>query len=221
MLDNLFFRRNKKIEKVLKSDIIVVNGAEERSSNLCLKSYGIPQEVRERDKVKVKVIFPKLKTASVIEYIFSWHSLDEIDIPDFEIEQNNITLRAAKELAPLIKEHLKIEEEIFSLEEQYDEVNDLADLVSTSELYSNQVELYERAVVQIDNLLKKAKQLKNIYIHLIREGLIGIQIAGYNPDNIRDNRLAFDSKYRRIREEYQHLRDAATAYQELMRQQND
>ncbi len=219
MLGNLFFRRKKKIEKVLNSDIIVVNGVEESSSNLCLKNYGIPQEVKERDKVKV--IFPRLKTAGVVQYIFSWHSLDDIEIPDVEIEQNDITLRAAKELAPLIKEHLQIEEEIFSLEEQYDKVNDLADLVSTSELYSNQLELYERAVLQIENLLKKAKQLKNIYIHLIREGLIGIQIAGYNPDNIRDNRLAFDSKYRRVREEYQYMRDAATAYQELMRQQNE
>lgn len=221
MLENIFFRRNKKIEKVLNSDIIVVNGVEERSFNLCLKNYGIPQEVRERDRVKVKVIFPRLKTATVVQYIFSWHSLDDIEIPDVEIEQNDITLKAAKELAPLIKEHLQIEEEIFSLEEQYEKVNDLADLVSTSELYSNQLELYERAVVQIENLLKKAKQLKNIYIHLIREGLIGIQIAGYNPDNIRDNRLAFDSKYRRIREEYRYMRDAATAYQELMRQQGE
>ncbi|MBW4650619.1 MAG: hypothetical protein KME06_18300 [Kastovskya adunca ATA6-11-RM4] len=219
MLENLFFRRNQKIKKVLNSDIIVVNGVEERASNLCLKNYGIPQEVGER--YKVKVIFPRLKIAGVIEYIFSWHSLDEIDIPNFEIEQNDITLRAAKELAPLIKEHLQIEEEIFSLEEQYNKVNDLADLVSASELYSNQLELYEKALVQIENLLIKAKQLKNIYIHLINEGLIGIQIAGYNPDNIRDNRLAFDSKYRTIREEYQYMRDAATAYQELTHQQNE
>jgi hypothetical protein len=219
MLENLFFRRNKKVEKVLNTKIILINEVEERYSNLCLKNYGLPLKVKERDKVQV--IFPRLTPNGDVEYIFSWHNLDDVEIPEVEIDQNDIKLRAAKELAPLIKEHLKIEQEILSLEEQYQKVNDLADLVSTSELYSSQLDIYEMAVVEIENLLKKAEQLQKIYIHLIREGLIGIQVAGYNPDNIRDNRLAFDSQYKRIKEEYQYMRDAATAYQELMRQQGE
>jgi hypothetical protein len=219
MLKNLFFRRNKKIEKVLNTKVILIKGAEEISSNLCLRNYGIPLRVKERDKVQV--IFPRLTSNGDLEYIFSWHSLDDVEIPEIEIEQNDIKLRAAKELAPLIKEHLHIDQEILSLEEQYQKVNDLADLVSTSELYSSQLDIYERAVVEIENLLKKAEQLQKIYIHLIREGLIGIQVAGYNPDNIRDNRLAFDSQYKRIKEEYRYMRDAATAYQELIRQQGE
>jgi hypothetical protein len=219
MLKNLFFRRNKKVEKVLNTKIVLINEVEERYSNLCLKNYGLPLKVKERDKVQV--IFPRLTPNGDVEYIFSWHNLDDVEIPEVEIDQNDIKLRAAKELAPLIKEHLQIEQEILSLEEQYQKVNDLADLVSTSELYSSQLDIYERAVVEIENLLGKAEQLQKIYIHLIREGLIGIQVAGYNPDNIRDNRLAFDSQYKRIKEEYQYMRDAATAYQELMRQQGE
>ncbi len=219
MLENLFLRRNKKVEKILNTKIILINEVEERYSNLCLKNYGLPLKVKERDKVQV--IFPRLTPNGDVEYIFSWHNLDDVEIPEVEIDQNDIKLRAAKELAPLIKEHLKIEQEILSLEEQYQKVNDLADLVSTSELYSSQLDIYEMAVVEIENLLKKAEQLQKIYIHLIREGLIGIQVAGYNPDNIRDNRLAFDSQYKRIKEEYQYMRDAATAYQELMRQQGE
>jgi gamma-glutamyl:cysteine ligase YbdK (ATP-grasp superfamily) len=144
-----------------------------------------------------------------------------VEIPDIETAQQDIKLRVGKELSPLIKEHLQIEQEILSLEEQDCKVNDLADLVSTSELYSSQLELYEKALVQIEKLLKKARQLQNIYIHLIREGLIGIQVAGYNPDTIQNDRLAFDSKYRRIREEYQYMKDLATAYTELLRQQSE
>lgn len=216
MLENLFFRRNKKIEKVLNTRIILINKIEDRYSNLCLNSYGLPVKFKERDKVQV--IFPRLTSKGDVEYIFSWHNLDDVEIPEVEIAQNDIKLRAAKELAPLIKEHLQIEQEISSLEEQYQKVNDLADLVSTSELYSSQLDIYERAIVEIGNLLEKAEQLQKIYIHLIREGLIGVQVAGYNPDNIRDNRLAFDSQYKRIKEEYQYMRDAATAYHELMRQ---
>jgi hypothetical protein len=145
MLENLFLRRNKKVEKILNTKIILINGVEERYSNLCLKNYGLPLKVKERDKVQV--IFPRLTPNGDVEYIFSWHNLDEVEIPEVEIDQNDIKLRAAKELAPLIKEHLQIEQEILSLEEQYQKVNDLADLVSTSELYSNQLDIYERAVV--------------------------------------------------------------------------
>jgi hypothetical protein len=219
MLENLFFRRNKKIEKILNSNIILINEPEEKYYNLCLKNYGIPIKVNERDKVQV--IFPRLTAEGDVEYIFSWHSLDVVELPNIETAQQDIKLSVGKELAPLIKEHLQIEQEILSLEEQDCKVNDLAELVSTSELYSSQLELYEKALVQIEKLLKKAKQLENIYIHLIREGLIGIQVAGYNPDTIQNNRLAFDSKYRRIREEYQYMKDVATAYTELMRQQGE
>ncbi|MBD2125192.1 hypothetical protein NDI39_29165 [Microcoleus sp. ZQ-A2] len=219
MLENLFFRRDRKINKILNTKIILINKSEEKYANLCLKNYGLPLKVKERDKVQV--IFPRLTPKGDVEYIFSWHNLDDVEIPEVGIDQNDIKLRAAKELAPLIKEHLQIEQEILSLEEQYQKVNNLADLVSTSELYSSQLDIYERAILEIENLLGKAEQLQKIYIHLIREGLIGIQVAGYNPDNIRDNRLAFDSQYKRIKEEYQYMRDAATAYQELMRQQGE
>lgn len=219
MLENLFFRRNKKIEKVLNSNIILINEPEERYHNLCLKNYGIPLKVNERDKVQV--IFPRLTAEGDVGYIFSWHSLDVVEIPNIETAQSDIKLRAGIELAPLIKEHLQIEQEILNLEEQAFKINDLADLVSTSELYSSQLELYEKALVQTEKLLKKAKQLQSIYIHLIREGLIGIQVAGYNPDTIQKNKLAFDSKYQKIREEYQYMKDFATAYNELIHQQDE
>jgi hypothetical protein len=116
MLENLFFRRNRKIEKILNNKIILINKIEEKYANLCLKNYGLPLKVKERDKVQV--IFPRLTPKGDVEYIFSWHNLDDVEIPEVEIAQNNITLRAAKELAPLIKEHLQIEQEIASLEEQ-------------------------------------------------------------------------------------------------------
>lgn len=215
----MFFRRSKKIEKINTTNIILVNGAAKRYPNLPLENYCIPMKVQEREKVEV--IFPRLTSAGDVEYIFSWHNLDDVDIPEVEIEQKDIRLIGANELASLIKEHLQIEQEIFSLEEQYQKVNNLADLVSTSELYSSQMELYEQAIVQIEDLLNKAKQLQKIYIHLIREGLIGIQVAGYNAENIQDNRLAFDSKCRRTREEYQYMKDVATAYHELMLQQGE
>lgn len=215
----MFFRRSKKIEKISNSDVILVNGAEQQYHNLPLKNYCIPLRIKEREKVRV--IFPRLTPDGNVEYLYSWHNLSDVEIPGDEIDKNNVKLRAAKELAPLIKEHLQIEQELLDLEEQYHKTKNLRDLVSTSTLYSSQLDIYERALVQIEDLLEKAEQLQKIYIHLIREALIGIQIAGYNPDSIRDNRFAFDSQYRRLREEYQHMKDIATAYHELMRDQGE
>ena len=215
----MFFRRSKKIEKINSSDIVLVNGAEERYRNLSLKNYAIPVRIKERERVEV--IFPRLTPDGDVEYLYSWHDLSDVEILRDETEINNVKLRAAKELAPLIKEHLLIEKEIFILDEQQQKLDDLADLVSTSDIYSSQLETYEKAILQIENLLEKAEQLQKIYIHLIREALIGIQIAGYNPDSIRDNRLAFDVQYQRIRQEYQYMKDVATAYSTLMRENGE
>ena len=112
MLENLFFRRNKKVEKVLNNKVILIKVVEERYSNLCRKNYGIPLKVKEQDKVQV--IFPRLTLNGDVEYIFSRHNLDDVEIPEVEIHQNDIKLKAAKELAPLIKEHLQIEQEILT-----------------------------------------------------------------------------------------------------------
>lgn len=97
MLENLFLRRNKKIKKILNAKIILINGVEERYSNLCLKNYGLPLKVKERDKVKV--IFPRLTPNGDVEYIFSWHNLDDVEIPEFEIDQNDIKLNGSKSLS--------------------------------------------------------------------------------------------------------------------------
>lgn len=216
MLERLFFRRTKKIEQINSSDIILVNEAENLYSNFPLENYGIPVRVKNRERVEI--IFPRLTPDGDVEYLYSWHSLNDVKIPSAEVDEKNVRLRAGRELAPLIKEHLQIEQEILSIEKQHLEISELADLVSTSDIYSSQLELYDRALVQIENLLEKAEQLQAIYIHLIREALIGVRIAGYKPDSIRDNRLAFDSQYQRIRSEYQHLKDIATAYGKLRRE---
>jgi hypothetical protein len=216
MMKRLFFRRTKKIEQISSSDIILVDEAEKLYANLPLKNYGVPLRVKNRDRVEV--IFPRLTPDGDVEYLYSWHNIDDVEVPGTHGDEKNVWLRAVKHLAPLIKEHLQIEQEIISLEKQHREISDLADLVSTSDMYSSQLELYDRALVQIENLLKKAEQLQAIYIHLVREALIGVRIAGYNPESIQDNRLAFDSQYQRIRSEYQHLKDVATAYAELRRE---
>lgn len=86
-----------------------------------------------------------------------------------------------------------------------------------SELYLSQQEIYERALFQVENLLDKAEELQRVYVRLIREVLIGREIAQYSPDLLPNDSLAIDNQYKKIKEEYQYMKDTATAYAELLR----
>ena len=126
-------------------------------------------------------------------------------------------MRAAQQLGYYIKEHFKIEREMSELEDQYNRINNLAKLVAKSDIYSSQIERYNKALIEIRKLIKKAKQLERLYISLVREGLIGIKISSYNTDDITNNLLIHNIKYERLREEYQYMKDVATAYGSLIR----
>ncbi|WZF15203.1 hypothetical protein WKK05_21690 [Nostoc sp. UHCC 0302] len=194
-----------------------VEGADIRYPNLPLGKLGIFYEVNE--KRRIRVIFPKL-TQEGIEYIYSWHNLRSIRIPTLENinSQSRVNLQVAQQLAFLMKEHIQfIEPEILNLRKQWHKINELLDLVATSEFYASQQGIYKRALFQIENLLDKAEELQQVYIGFIREVLIGRQVAGYDPNLLPDDGFAIDNQYKRIREEYQYMKDTATAYAELLR----
>ncbi|NJL22573.1 MAG: hypothetical protein HC895_19970 [Leptolyngbyaceae cyanobacterium SM1_3_5] len=89
-------------------------------------------------------------------------------------------------------------------------------MVATSDFYASQQHIYERALIQIENLLHKAEELQQVYVRFIREVLIGRQVAEYDPNLLPDNGMAIDQQYRRIKREYQTIKDAAIAYGELI-----
>ncbi|MEL7039696.1 MAG: hypothetical protein AAFO04_29435, partial [Cyanobacteria bacterium J06592_8] len=186
-----------------------VDGADTRYQDLPLGNLGVFCEVNE--KRRIRVIFPKLTSQGDVEYIYSWHDLKSIHIPDFEKNQKSrVNFKTAQQLAFLIKEHIQfVEPEIFNLEKQWDKINELLDLVATSELYAGQQEIYERALFQVENLLNKAEELRQVYVRFIREVLIGRKIAGYNPHLLPDDSLAIDDQYKRIKEEYEYMKEFA------------
>jgi hypothetical protein len=47
--------------------------------------------------------------------------------------------------------------------------------------------------------------------------LIGRKIAQYDPNLLPNDGFAIENKYKRIKEEYQYMKDTATAYAELLR----
>jgi hypothetical protein len=188
---------------------------------LPLGSYGIPIRARDADGYKrVQVIFPRLTEQGDMEYIYSWHDLGSINLATSRQSDTPALLSSSANVAPVIQDHLQIEAEIDRLLQERDKVYDLARILSTSELYANQVEIYDRALEQIENLLDKARELEQIYVRIIRETLIGLQVSRYEPDNIPGDMVSFDTQYQHLKAEYLRMKDAATAYDELIHRQS-
>lgn len=209
-------QQSKKLRLVKNSPVVFVYDAQVRYPNLTLKNYGIP--LKTNNQSKVKVLFPTLTTYGELEYIYSWHDLSDIDVSQKPGKFNDTKLKTIHYLAPIIKYQLKIEPNILCLNEQYNQIKNLAYLVSTSDIHANSLGTYERALIQIEKLLKKTDRLQKVYIRLIREALIGIKIAEYNPDILEFSQFAVDSQYQRVKEEYQNMKDVVNAYSQLLKE---
>jgi hypothetical protein len=212
-----WFLRRQKLEWISNHALVYVKGAEYRYPDLPLGGYGIPMRVKDSGYQRVEVVFPRLTESGDVEYIYSWHYWGDIEMAVPEAaERLGESMELAIGVAPVIREHLQIDAEISRLNREYQEVNGLTNLVSTSDLYSNKVDLYERALKQIENLSRRAEQLENIYICFIRETLIGIKLASYDADRITSDVVQFDQQYRQLKEEYLRMKDMAIAHTELM-----
>ncbi|MDX2212230.1 MAG: hypothetical protein SFY66_02965 [Oculatellaceae cyanobacterium bins.114] len=210
-----------KIKRLKNNVVVEVDGAEIRYPNLPLGNLGIFFTANAKNRVQV--VFPSLTLEGDVQYIYSWHGLPSVHLPGQVPQlkpsetQTGLNLRVAQELATLMKEHIRfVEPEISNLRKQWNKINDLLDLISTSDFYASQQETHERALFQVEQLLEKAETLQQVYIRFIREVLIGREIAGYDPDLLPDDSVAIDSQYRQIRDEYLHMKETAIAYTQLL-----
>jgi hypothetical protein len=211
----LFFQ-NRKLHQIQSSDVVMVEGAEARYLDLPLGSFGVPHRFKSPDRVQV--IFPKLTASGDVEYIYSWHSLNAVRPVALNRSHRQNRMRFLSELAPIVKEHLKLETDKSALEAQYARLTKLANLVATSDIYAQQLPTYDKALEQTEKLFKKVEELERTYIRMVREALIGLQIAEYSPDALFNLQLPLDEQHLRIREEYQLMKDTAQAYIDLLKE---
>ncbi|MBF2079299.1 MAG: hypothetical protein IGR76_12455 [Synechococcales cyanobacterium T60_A2020_003] len=212
--------RMNRLNSLRSHSIVAVQGVEARYPNLPLQQYGIASRLNSSSG-RVQVLFPKLTERGDVEYLFSWHYIRDVtpvdpDAMPLDAFRRDSTLHTACEVLPVIRDHLEFEQDALHLNEQLRRLDRLADLVATSSFYGDQVEIYERAIAEVDTALLKARDLHKLYVRLVREALIGVQIAGYDPSNIRSDRLTFELEHQRLREEYRHLKDLTAAYTDLM-----
>ncbi len=207
-----------KIKRIKRSPVIKVNGAEERYPGLPLGTIGFFFSA-DRD-YRVQVIFPRLTRYSKVEYLYSWHDIRAVQIPDLRdaSHQEKIDVAVAQELTALVRDHVQlIEPEILALRQQWHELQKLLNLVETSEVYAGHKSVYEKALFQVESLANKAEELQLEYVRSIREILIGRQVASYDPTLVTDNGIIIDYKHKQIKEEYQMMKEVATAHAELLR----
>lgn len=206
-----------KIRRMQRSLVAQVPGAEVRYPDFPLGNIGIFSNSDKRHRVRV--IFPTLAPRDRIEYVCAWYSIHAVNCPRLERStgQTRTNLEFAQELAFLVHDHIRfIEPEIHRLQEQRRQLSQLRTLVSTSELYGAQQALYDRALIQVNELLDKAEELQFAYVRAIREILIGRQVAAYDPSGLPTSHHTLDSRYITVREEYEQMKALSTAHRELM-----
>lgn len=213
---SLFYFRHQRARKLLKSKVILVHSNRINQNYLLLGKYAIASRIYNSSQLEV--VFPQLNESGDLVYTSQCYYFSEISIPISYKHRHKLEFQVASDLSKYIKEHLQIEKEIKDLVLQYRQVDDLSKLILKSDMYSNQINIYEKAIEEIEKLLDKAKELEKMYIQIIREGLIGVKIANYNPNNIKNNQVIHQMKYKQVRDEYQYMRDTAHAYGELMRE---
>lgn len=208
--------QNHQIRAIRASDVVVVKGAEDRYPNLPLGNFAVPHRFRSPDRVQV--VFPTITDKGDVEYIYSWHSLNSVTPITLSRSHRQNKIRVMAELAPVIKEHLKLELDTITLENQSVKINKIAELVAVSDFYGSQLEIYERAIDETEKLIKKVEELSEVYVRIVRETLIGTRIAEFNPDLLLDLHVPLDAQYERVKAEYQFMKDTAQAYYELLRE---
>lgn len=210
--------KNFKAEKIKsknKKVVLEVN----QEINFSLDSLGVCKEISVNDKVLV--LFPTLTDNGELEYQTFWYDLSEIIIHN-TTNQKGATknLKIIQQLTNFIREQIEIEKDICKQKEEQEKITKLIKLASSSKIYADQINLYKRAFAELQNLIDKGEKLKKVYFELVRETLIGKELSDYNPEQILNNHSAIESQYQQTREEYDKLKDTATAYAELL-QSND
>ena len=211
---HIFDQRYIKIKNILKAKVVLINSRHHSNKCFLLGNYGIV--VDSRNSTEIKVVVPELTQNGELIFIDFWYYTPVISIPKVSAK-STMELDSARELCNYVQEHLKIEQELLVFESKHNEIDNLSRLIANSEVYSHQIDTYNKALTEIKQLLNKAIQLENLYLTMIKEVLLGLKLAQYDPNSINGNQINHQIQFDRLQEEYEYMKDTARAYDELMR----
>ncbi len=189
-----------------------------------LNEEGHPREayfsIKTEGSYLVDVVVPDLDRCGKVVLHRSTHRLKEVVVEWDTLPTRSVEYNTLRQLAPILQDYHQLEAEIAALRAQKAEIERLVALLSTSELYVEEVETYQRASAGIDTLLVRSEELENLYLSLVREGLIAQKVQGYSPERLPlDAPVLLYSRHEAAREELQSMKETARAYSQLLKEQ--
>lgn len=161
--------------------------------------------IRGRKQWQVRAILPEIEEYDV-NLQEGFYDLKEVKIIDSS--DNNLKFQTNKYLATTVKKLCKkIKPKINNLKEKNEEINkELEVLVLQPKIYQKKIELYSKLEKQTAKLYQTGEKLTEGSLDLIRDILIGADLAQIKPENIPevpDKKKQFDRQCEIFLEKYQ------------------
>jgi hypothetical protein len=179
----------------------------------------------EKDTCLVETIYPQLdrKNNYQLQWVEENYSLDLIGIP----KENQINFKTWQEIGDLLQESWKIALKIADYKIQIQKYQDKKKIVVTSILYAKYPEQYDQLISKLDREIIIGSKLCKEIDRLIREYLIGIEIAEDSSidiiDTIENSKQKskevgsnLEDKYSSLRLELDSYLDTISDYSEFM-----
>lgn len=171
----------------------------------------------EVEKNKAFVAIPILSDEGEVQIEYNYYDIAAVEPLQPVAINKKLALRSISNLAPIIADCQATERESEALDKKYLEMTRLAGLVSKSDLYSNQLDIYERGLAQLELLLHKTDELNKIHMNLVKEALIANKVNEFEANTLSSSLyFELESRYKQTKEEYQNMKDTTKIYFDLV-----
>ncbi len=219
VLYHLFFRR-RRIKYIKDSDVIFIPE---------LNLYTVPLDIIENQE---KIINPNGSSPGVHKSWLVKSIYPELDDYNINLRCLTVDLKQVRSLSEKDRNYecttvarlngviknliFDINPKLEQLYQKRDELTRLKNLAASSEIYSSQTGVYERAIVQIQSIIEGAEKFRYDCLKFIRETLIERELVKSQIDpDLLDWKISFDEKSQALQEKYDNWREEVKAYLSL------
>jgi hypothetical protein len=119
-----------------------------------------------------------------------------------------------EQIQPVLKTYFDVDPEIDNLKIKRENTLKSIKLASMSDVYVNRVESYKNKLLNLDNMLQQANDLKQKCMDLIKNILIGAELDKLNTFEDMENGESIEFKVQQITQEFNNFKDDAQAQHE-------
>lgn len=201
-------QKRSKLERLRDSKVVRVSNSKHQ--------YGIPLKIYQEGATKVEVIFPILEKKNwfseekVVKLISSTHELLNVE-PIGKQDRSNVDSCHVWETYPLIKNYFDADPELAKFRKKREELTKIIKLTNTSVVYASRVESYTKILSDLDNAMLGAVELKSKCLSLIREILIGSEVAKLDVHEHSGRDAAIEFQIQQINQDFNNFKTDAEA----------